>query len=260
MTDAGQLIDRILITNDDGIDAPGLAVLAEVAATLTSEVWIVAPQQDQSGVSHSISLHDPLRCHQRNERSFAVSGTPADCVVFAVRHLMKDRIPGLLLSGINRGGNLGVETVFSGTVGAAMAGLLLNIPSMALSQTFRRGDPMQWPTSRALAPDVIRRLIPVVRNTRTCLNINFPAVSPEKALPLIASRQGAGLLDDMEIVARKDPRNLDYHWLQLRRFEKPDAPDSEAALIAAGHVTVTPLQFERTDEPALASLRQHLEA
>jgi 5'-nucleotidase len=130
---------------------------------------------------------------------------------------------------------------------------------MALSQTFRRGEPMPWPTSRALAPDVIRRLVPVARKTRVCLNTNFPAVAPEKAGPLTASRQGSGLLDDMEIVARKDPRNLEYHWLQLRRIEKPDALDSEAALIAAGCVTVTPLQFERTDEVALASLKQQLE-
>jgi 5'-nucleotidase len=130
------VVERVLLTNDDGIDAPGLAVLAEVAATIAREVWIVAPEHDQSGTSHSISLHDPLRITEHGPRRFGISGTPGDCVVMAVRHVMRDTPPDLVLSGINRGGNLGLETVFSGTVGAAMTGMLLGIRSIALSQVF----------------------------------------------------------------------------------------------------------------------------
>ena len=122
-------VNRVLITNDDGIDAPGLSVLEEVAAMLAQEVWVVAPEEDQSGVSHSISLHNPLRVRRHGDRRFAVTGTPADCVFVALRQVMSAP-PDLILSGINRGANLGVETVFSGTVGAAMAGLLLGLPSV----------------------------------------------------------------------------------------------------------------------------------
>src|ERR1700704_4055748 len=129
-------LQRVLLTNDDGIDAPGLAVLEEVAATLAREVWTVAPVHDQSGTSHSVSLHAPLRISRHGERRYGIVGTPGDCVVMAVRHLMRDAPPEAVLSGVNCGGNLGVETVFSGTVGAAMTGTLLGLPSIALSQVF----------------------------------------------------------------------------------------------------------------------------
>ena len=152
-------VPRVLLTNDDGIDAPGLAVLEAVAAELAHEVWVVAPEHDQSGTSHSISLHSPLRVSRQGERRFGVAGTPGDCVVMGVRHLMRDTPPTLILSGINRGGNLGVETMFSGTVGAAMTGLLLGLPSFALSQTFSNRDNVRWDTARALAPGVIRQLL-----------------------------------------------------------------------------------------------------
>jgi 5'-nucleotidase len=114
------VLDRILLTNDDGIDAPGLAVLERIAADLAREVWVVAPEHDQSGVSHAVSLHHPIRIAERGLRRWAVTGTPGDCVVMAVSHLMQGSSPQLLLSGVNRGANLGIETVFSGTVGGAM--------------------------------------------------------------------------------------------------------------------------------------------
>lgn len=166
MTVHGPAVSRVLITNDDGIDAPGLAVLEAVAETLAREVWVVAPEHDQSGVSHSISLHAPLRVRRRGDRRFSVTGTPADCVIVGSRHVLPAP-PDLVLSGINRGANLGVETVFSGTVGGAMAGLLLGLPSIALSQAFSDRDAVRWETARQLAPGVLRRLLkadwPMVR-------------------------------------------------------------------------------------------------
>jgi len=158
MSVPGPVVDRVLITNDDGIDAPGLAVLEAVAATLAGEVWVVAPEHDQSGVSHSISLHGPLRVRRRDERRFGVAGTPADCVIVGLRQVMPVP-PDLVLSGINRGANLGVETVFSGTVGGAMAGLLFGVPSIALSQAFSDRAAVRWDTARRLAPAVLRRLV-----------------------------------------------------------------------------------------------------
>ena len=253
-------IPTVLLTNDDGIDAPGLAVLEEVAAELADEVWVVAPEHDQSGTSHSISLHSPLRVSRRGERRFGVLGTPGDCVVTAVRHLMGDTRPTLVLSGINRGANLGVETMFSGTVGAAMTGLLLGLPSIALSQTFSDRERVRWETARTLAPRVIRRLLAVSHDAPVCLNVNFPDVDPDAAGPLTVTRQGAGLVRGIDVVPQVDPRGFAFHWLRFDRAPRADATDSETTVVGSGGVSVTPLQFERTDERTFAALAAALPA
>ncbi|MEO8297848.1 MAG: 5'/3'-nucleotidase SurE [Burkholderiales bacterium] len=248
------LIDRVLLTNDDGIDAPGLEVLAAVAAQIAREVWVVAPQHDQSGTSHSISLHAPLRYTRQGQHRFGVAGTPGDCVVVALRHLMRDALPSLVLSGVNRGGNLGVETVFSGTVGAAMAAMLFGVPAIALSQTFTAPNPVRWDTARTLAPGVIRRLLATGWGAHACLNVNFPDVAPEEAGPLTLTRQGAGRVDRIDVVSNTDPRGLDYHWLQFHRRQREEPADSETTVVMSGRISVTPLQFERTAEGALGAL------
>lgn len=248
------VVDRVLLTNDDGIDAPGLAVLEEVAATLAREVWIVAPNHDQSGTSHSISLHAPLRVAEHGPRRFGINGTPGDCVVMAARHIMRDDPPDLVLSGINRGGNLGLETVFSGTVGAAMTGMLLGIRSIALSQVFSDRNAVKWQTSRTLAPDVIRRLLATGLTDGACLNVNFPDVEPAQAGPLTVSRQGMGLVKEIDVRAHVDPRGIPYHWLQFSRGPRPDVDDAEAMVVSRGAVSVTPLRFERTDDEAATHL------
>jgi 5'-nucleotidase len=251
-------VARVLLTNDDGIDTPGLAVLEAVAAELADEVWVVAPEHDQSGTSHSISLHSPLRVSRRGERRFGVVGTPGDCVVMGVRHLMRAAPPTLILSGINRGGNLGVETMFSGTVGAAMTGLLLGLPSFALSQAFKDREAVRWDTARALAPGVIRQLLAIEHAAPICLNINFPDVDAASAGPLTPSKQGVGLVEDIEVLPQVDPRGIDYHWLRFQRGTRADAADSETAVVASGRVSVTPLAFDRTDEAGFARLAASL--
>ncbi|WP_019446990.1 5'/3'-nucleotidase SurE [Cupriavidus sp. BIS7] len=252
------VVDRVLLTNDDGIDAPGLAVLEQVAATLAREVWIVAPEHDQSGTSHSISLHAPLRISERGPRRFGITGTPGDCVVMAVRQVMRDTPPDLILSGINRGGNLGMETVFSGTVGAAMTGMLLGVRSIALSQVFKDRNAVKWETSRALAGDVIRRLLAAGWSDDACLNVNFPDVDAAAAGPLTVSRQGVGLVNAIDVRAHVDPRGIPYHWLQFSRGPRPDVDDAEAMVVARGAVSVTPLCFERTSEEAATALAASL--
>jgi len=252
------VVDRVLLTNDDGIDAPGLAVLEQVAATLAREVWIVAPEHDQSGTSHSISLHAPLRISERGPRRFGITGTPGDCVVMAVRQVMRDTPPDLILSGINRGGNLGMETVFSGTVGAAMTGMLLGVRSIALSQVFKDRNAVKWETTRALAGDVIRRLLAAGWSDDACLNVNFPDVDAATAGPLTVSRQGVGLVNAIDVRAHVDPRGIPYHWLQFSRGPRPDVDDAEAMVVARGAVSVTPLRFERTSEEAATALAASL--
>ncbi|MFX1675485.1 5'/3'-nucleotidase SurE [Paraburkholderia sp. A2WS-5] len=260
MSSSDPKLPCVLLTNDDGIDAPGLAVLEAVAAELAHEVWVVAPEHDQSGTSHSISLHSPLRVSRRGERRFGVLGTPGDCVVMAVRHLMGDVRPTLVLSGINRGANLGVETMFSGTVGAAMTGLLLGLPSIALSQTFRDREHVRWDTARALAPDVIRRLAAISHEAPVCLNVNFPDVDASAAGPLTVTRQGVGLVQGIDVVPQIDPRGIEYHWLRFTRGPRENGPDSETAVVISGRISVTPLNFDRTDERTFAVLSEALGA
>ncbi|GAA4494373.1 5'/3'-nucleotidase SurE [Gluconacetobacter tumulicola] len=255
MVDGDFIARRILLTNDDGIDAPGLAILVEIAATLAPEIWVVAPERDQSGTSHALSLHDPLRVVQRGERRYGVTGTPGDCVVMGVSHLMADQPPDLILSGVNRGANLGMETVFSGTVGAAMTGLLLGIPSIALSQLFTRDQPVRWETARALAPAVIRAMSRLEWARDACLNINFPDRPPELAGGPVLTSQGAGLLGGAAITARTDPRNGAYHWLSLTRSSTTDDEGTETEAVLSGKVSVTPLRFERTDQGVLERMR-----
>ncbi|MBV9251390.1 MAG: 5'/3'-nucleotidase SurE [Acetobacteraceae bacterium] len=252
------MLDRILLTNDDGIDAPGLAVLEQIAAELAREVWIVAPEHDQSGVSHAISLHHAIRVSNRGERRFGISGTPGDCAVMGICHLMKDTPPQLLLSGVNRGLNLGMETVFSGTVGGAMTGMMLGVPSIALSQAYRDRNNVPWDTARTLAAGVVREMLRVGWSSDACLNINFPPLPTGEVGPITLARQGVGMVAGMHVDTRVDPRGMTYHWLNFRRGEREQGPESDYDAMRAGKIVVTPLRYDRTDEDAYQSLAEHL--
>ncbi|MBV9859065.1 MAG: 5'/3'-nucleotidase SurE [Alphaproteobacteria bacterium] len=252
------MLDRVLLTNDDGIDAPGLRVLEEITAELAREIWVVAPEHDQSGVSHAVSLHHPLRLTARGPRRFGVTGTPGDCVVMGVSHLMAEAPPQLILSGVNRGANFGVETVFSGTVGGAMTGMMLGIPSIALSQAWSDRDRVPWDTARTLAPDVVRRLLAMGWGAATCLNVNFPDRAPEAAGPLMLARQGPGVIEGMDVQTRIDPRGFAYHWIAFRRGPREQGPESDIDAVAAGHIAVTPIRYDRTDEPAYEAMAAKL--
>lgn len=247
------MLDRILLTNDDGIDAPGLTVLEEIAGELAHEVWVVAPEHDQSGVSHAVSLHHPLRVVQYGPHRFGINGTPGDCAVMGICHLMP-HAPDLVLSGVNRGGNLGMETVFSGTVGGAMTAMLVGVKAIALSQVWTNRDNVRWDTARRLAPGVIRRLLEIGWNADTCLNVNFPDCAADDVGPLTVARQGTGLLQGMLVETRTDPRGIPYHWLNFRRGARPQGPDADTDVIAAGRIAVTPIRYDRTDAAAFEAM------
>src|SRR3954454_5528186 len=149
---------RILVSNDDGIDAPGIKILEQIARELTDDVWVVAPDQEQSGASHSLTMRRPLRLIERSERHYAVDGTPTYCVLLALQKVMVGRGPDLVLSGINGGSNAGEDLTYSGTVAAAMEATLLGIPAIAFSQHYLDGDPIPWETAARFAPEVLRRL------------------------------------------------------------------------------------------------------
>lgn len=252
------MLNRILLTNDDGIDAPGLAVLEEIAAELAHEVWVVAPQHDQSGVSHAISLHQPVRVRAVSPRRYGVAGTPGDCAVMGLCHFMTDAPPELILSGVNRGLNLGMETVFSGTVGGAMTGMMLGIPSIGLSQAFTDPKNVPWDTARTLGAGVVRELLAVGWSKDACLNVNFPPVPPDQAGPLTLARQGVGMIVGMNVTTRTDLRGIEYHWLNFRRGDRAQGPESDYSAMQSGRIVVTPLRYDRTDEGAYAALAEKL--
>ncbi|WP_432239535.1 5'/3'-nucleotidase SurE [Herbaspirillum robiniae] len=250
---------RILLTNDDGIDAPGLDVLGEIAKEFAEEIWIVAPVRDRSGASQSVSLHESLRLTQYADRKFGLDGTPSDCVVVALRHLMKSAAPDLVLSGINRGANLGHETIYSGTVGAAMTSLLLGISSIALSQTYRDSTNVRWRTADSLARRVIPVVSPLLVQERVCLNVNFPDVAPQDAGPIVATHQDAGILQDIDVLSRTDENGESFFSLQMKRGRQESA-DSETKIVNSGCISVTPIHFNRTSERAKTQLELLLSA
>lgn len=247
------ILKRILLTNDDGIDAPGLVLLQKIAYTLSDDVWVVAPESDRSGTASAVTLHDPLRVTSRGPQKFAVSGSPADCVVLAMRHLMKDARPSLVLSGINRGANIGHETLLSGTIGAAMVAHMLGCQSIALSQLFLEGD-ISWAPSEKCALDVIRHLAKDVLPVSPCLNVNFPACEATAVRETIFTRQGFGGLSDVDVVMRQDMQGRKYHWISMRYSHRAFEAGSEGAALLQNHITVTPLQMDRTHLSALHDL------
>jgi len=172
-------------------------------------------------------------------------------------HLMPET-PQLLLSGVNRGANLGLETVFSGTVGGAMTAMLLGIPSIALSQAWTDRANVRWDTAGALGAEVVRRLLTIGWNTATCLNVNFPDLPSEDVGPLTLARQGPGLIQGLQVETRTDPRGLTYHWISFLRGPRDQGPESDIAALQAGNIVVTPLRYDRTDEEAYAMLAKLL--
>jgi 5'-nucleotidase len=252
------VFDRVILTNDDGIDAPGLAVLEEIAAQLARDVWVVAPEHDQSGQSHAISLHHALRVHERGIRRYGVTGTPGDCAAIGICHLMKDAPPQLMLSGVNRGVNLGIETVFSGTVGGAMTAMMLGVPAIALSQAFIDRRDVPWETARTLGVRTIEQLVEIGWAKGACLNVNFPPVPASEAGPLTLAKQGEGLIGGMHVDTRTDPRGMTYHWLNFHRSDRQQSLGTDYSAMRAGRIVVTPLRYDRTDEDAFNELAQKL--
>ena len=244
---------RILISNDDGIDAPGIRVLEEIAGTLSDDVWVVAPESEQSAVAHSLTIRRPLRLRQVSERHYSVDGTPTDSVLLGVRQLLRDKKPDLVLSGINRGSNLGDDVTYSGTVAAAMEGTLLGIPSIALSQHIVGDGPIKWDTARHWAPDIIRRAVAAGWTANVLLNVNFPDLPADQVSGVAITSQGKRKIGD-ELVERVDPRGQPYYWVGGQRLEDPGVAGSDLEAVYSGRVAVTPLGVDLTHQATLAKM------
>ncbi|WP_298421981.1 5'/3'-nucleotidase SurE [Rhodoblastus sp.] len=242
---------RILITNDDGIHAPGLKVLERIARALSDDVMIVAPESDQSGVAHSLSLSDPLRLRKITERHYAVKGTPTDCVIMGVRKLMIETPPDLILSGVNKGQNVAEDVTYSGTIAGAMEGTLLGVPSIALSQCYSPAGAF-FECAETHGPGLIDALVSRGLPPGVLVNVNFPACEPAAVQGVALARQGRREQELMKIEARFDGRGNPYYWIAFERpkFKAGEGTDLEA--VAQNRISVTPLRLDLTDEPALA--------
>jgi 5'-nucleotidase len=248
---------RILVTNDDGIHAPGLAVAEALARTFSDDVWVVAPADEQSGAGHSLTLTRPLRLRQHGERRFAVSGTPTDCVMMALLEVL-DGAPDLLISGVNRGANLAEDVTYSGTVSAAMEGALAGIRAIALSQA--RGDQgstaerTRFATAEAWGARAVAPLIDRPFAPGTLVNINFPALPAADVRGIRVTSQGFRDYGRATTVRHVDPRGFPYYWLSFGAGAATPGHRTDLDAVADGYVSVTPLQLDLTSQPGMAAL------
>ncbi len=277
---------RILVSNDDGINADGLVVLERVAKTLSKDVWVSAPEVEQSGAGHSLTLHLPVRVRKITPKRYAVSGTPTDCVLLALHQIIPNSSPhrgevrrgagkarslnrrpppglppigggavDLVLSGINRGSNVGDDVTYSGTVAAAMEGAILGVPSIALSQLFDDAAKVHWKTAETYAPKLIKKLLAANWAPGTFININFPNCPPGKVKGVRVCPQGKRLVN-VALSERVDPKGRPYYWIGGARNDKADRKDVDIELLNRNYITVTPLCLDLTDHKSMENLQQ----
>jgi len=247
---------RILITNDDGAGAHGLSTLHRIAKALTDDVWLVAPEMNQSGASHALTLQVPLRYREIGERAFAVRGTPADCVIMGVRHVLKDTPPDLILSGVNHGANLAEDVTYSGTIAGAMEGTLLGIRSIAMSLTtgFDRDGKEHWQTPLEHGPGLITRLLDADWAPGMLMNVNFPDAAPGNVNGIAVTYQGRRDTGGLHLDARRDTWDQPYFWIGFDRQKSDPPAGSDLRAIADGQISVTPLSMNMTLESARANV------
>ena len=243
---------RILITNDDGIGARGLKALEETLAAV-AEVTVVAPDREMSATSQSISLQTPLRIHAHDERHYAVTGTPADAVILALHHALPEK-PDLVVSGINQGGNLGENVVYSGTVAAAMQALLHGVPSFAISLASRHSP--DFSAAAAFAATLAAKILDEGLPEGVMLNVNVPR---GEVTGVRMTRQSQNISQNL-IRENKDPRGRLYFWLDETVEFSSVEPDSDYAAVLAQQISITPLHVDRTHYPSLNDLSRWLPA
>lgn len=249
---------RILLTNDDGIHAPGMAVLERIAAQLSDDVWVCAPAEEQSGAGHSLTLHQPVRLHQHGERRFSVTGTPTDSVNLGLRKLFADKKPDIVLSGVNNGENLGDDVTYSGTISAAMEAALGGIPAIALSQALR-GAGHEFSATEGWAEKVIRPLLDAQLPRRTVVNVNFPALASEDVKGVRVVRQGFHDYERGSLIEGVDPRGRPYFWFGLHDLEHTLDHGTDLEAVSAGYIAVTPLHLDLTHHASLGLLADRFE-
>ncbi|MEM8539892.1 MAG: 5'/3'-nucleotidase SurE [Pseudomonadota bacterium] len=252
---------RILITNDDGISAPGIAVLERIAKTLAddADVWVVAPEADKSGVSHALSMVDPIRVRKIDDRHFGMTGTPTDCVIMAVRKLMPEA-PDLILSGVNSGHNIAQYVTYSGTVAGALEGTIMGIRSIAVSQHYNYEQSVRnvpWEVVEEHGPALIAKLIKADMPPDTLLNVNFPSCSSNQVKGVRVTEQGR-IDHSLTMTEHIDGRSKPYYWLSFFRGEERENERSDIQALHDGFISVTPLKLDITAHELSTQLRDLL--
>jgi len=242
---------KILVTNDDGIHAPGIKALADALASI-GEVSVVAPDRERSAVSHALTLHHPLRAESLAPGRFAVDGTPTDCVNLGI-HSLLDFHPDLVVSGINRGANLGDDVSYSGTVAAAMEATLMGIPSFAISLACREENG-NYGAAAAFAARLAVRILANGLPKDTFLNVNVPDLRAEQLREPLITTQGKRRYEGT-IVDKVDPRGRSYYWIGTADLDFLDIDGSDFAAVSRGHISVTPLHLDMTNHRSIALLK-----
>ena len=247
---------RILLSNDDGISAPGLVSLEKIARSLSDDVWVVAPESEESGATRKLTLTTPLRIREVGPHRFAVQGTPTDCVLLGVNHILKAHRPDLVLSGVNRGANIADDVTYSGTIAAAMEGTALGIPSIALSQAygFEEGRAVRWDCAERFGAAVVRKLLAAKWPREVLVNVNFPDCDPDLVTRIEVTSQGKRDQSLTNILERMDGRGVPYFWLGFSRFLSNPPQGTDLRAIYDGRISVTPLHLNLTEERARQAL------
>ncbi|MEO0820055.1 MAG: 5'/3'-nucleotidase SurE [Pseudomonadota bacterium] len=257
---------RILIVNDDGIHAPGLAVAEEIArdyAGPEGEIWVVAPESERSGASHAITYTQPLRYTELGPRRFAVDGFPADCAMLGLRRLLRETPPDLVLSGVNRGHNLAEDVFYSGTVGAAMDATLNGVRAVAMSQTYSRAADApadMWESARAHGAAALKAVLAMEAPAGVFHNVNFPARHPDAVEGMTVCPHGTRAAATFEIETLTAPNGRDYQFLRHTTANRSAASGTDAALCAAGWITITPLRTDLSAHDLIEAGQASLDA
>ncbi len=245
---------RVLLTNDDGIGADGLALIERLVAPHAGDVWVVAPSEERSGASHSISMHDPIRHREIDARHHAIKGTPTDCALMGIYELMPEP-PSLMISGINWGANLAEDVTYSGTAAAAMEGALLGVPAIALSQVHAYEE-IHWATAERFTPQVIDGILAAGIAPGTFVNVNFPPVPPEAVRGIRVCQQGIRPPGAFKPVHRVDERRKSYYWIKISRVDHDIDPNTDLHAIENNEIAVCPIQLDMTAGGSLPALRE----
>ena len=260
---------RILITNDDGYSADGIKILYEIAKSYTSDVWIVAPEYEKSGASHALTFIKDLTLKKQDENIYSVNGTPSDCVVIALENVLQDKRPDILLSGINSGVNVAEDVTYSGTIAAAMEGVIRRVPSIAISQNYDLGkkNEISWDVSKAFLDKVLDSVSATGWDFNSLLNVNFPQCNVNEVNGIEVTSQGNRETDDL--VLWKKENNLFRIGLQRRLGEsskpknnilnKPiDGVMTDVVALTSNKISITPLHLDLTHAASIETLRKSL--
>ena len=249
---------RILLTNDDGIHADGLAALERIAARLSDDVWVVAPEYEQSGASRALTLDEPIRVRKISERKYSTTGTPTDCVMLGVRELVAGGAPDLVLSGVNRGANLAEDVTMSGTVAGAIEAMALGVPGIALSQMGFYEPGTSFEAAESFAPGIIAKLVATGWARDVVLNINFPNGPVSDVTEVAVTRQGFRDAHIRTAEKRTDLRGREYYWMGFRQVRSESADGTDLRAVYEGKISVTPLHIDLTHMPSVHDLKKVL--